>query len=71
MGAGGSQRCIAKRTSDEARCAKERRTAVRARAVPFHFARLRAKGRSRFDVADDGGEDLIESAAVELEKLLN
>jgi hypothetical protein len=32
---------------------------------------LRAKGRSRFDVAEDGGEDLIESAAVELEKLLD
>ena len=44
---------------------------LRTGAVPFHFARLRAKGRSRFDVAEDGGEDLIESAAVELEKLLD
>jgi hypothetical protein len=68
---GGSQRGIAKRASDEARRAKKRRTAVRTGAVPFHFAELPAKGGGWFDVADNGGEDLIESAAVELEKLLD
>jgi hypothetical protein len=44
---------------------------VRTNAVPLHLAELGAKGGSWFDVADDGGEDLIESAAVELEKPLD
>ena len=60
-----------RRASDEARRAKERRTTVRTGAVPFHFARLRAKGGSRLDVADDRSEDFIERAAVEFEKLLD
>jgi len=34
---------------------------MKTRAVPFHFAELRAKGGSRFDVADHSGEDFIES----------
>lgn len=38
--------------------------------VPLDFAQLRAKGGSRFDIADDGGEDFIERAAVELHKLI-
>lgn len=66
-----SKRGRKKRASDEARRAKERRTAARAGAVPFDFAELGAKGGRWFEVADDGGEDLIESAAVELEKLLD
>lgn len=44
---------------------------MRACAVRFDFAQLRAQRRSRFDAADDGSEDFIEGAAVELEKLLD
>jgi hypothetical protein len=70
MRAAERQRGIEQRASDEARCAEERRTTVGAGTVPLDFAELRAKGGSRFDIADDGGEDFIERAAVELQKLI-
>jgi hypothetical protein len=41
------------------------------RCRPIPLAELRTKGGSEFDIADDGGENFIERAAVELKKLLD